>query len=327
MTMVMLLDDVPGLGVMRGVAAERAPSGFSPLSDEGLEFTERIARGLREHSAVLALYPAWRPEAAGRLLRFARASLRTGRLAIVPLDLPPLALSLVADQLAFMAPYVRPGALASLAPRLAEVIVAGAWVNSVTRLEQVRTGFGEHLASFVPGSEFMVTATPRAGVHRITEARPVPSGDRVPAAPALVLAAEHGGDAGWVRDRLGPALGAVSVTFVDDPPLGTEFWRARRYVEFVGFSGDSGVLQQLVRTTPCAPCTWCGEPVGLPECPFCSMIQPVRTTPAGSAPPPAARRTRPARPGRPAPVAPVRQAEQAGVRMDPPPERLVPAPP
>ncbi|WP_131743143.1 hypothetical protein, partial [Actinomadura roseirufa] len=300
MTAVMVLDDVPGLGVIRGVAAERVPAGFSPLSDEGLELTARIAHRLREHPAVLALYPTWRSGEAEALLRFARASLQTPRLAAVPVDLPPLALSLVADQLAFMAPYVKPGVLASLVPRFAEGIVAGAWVNSVTRLEHVRTEFSKHLASYLPGSEFMVTSAPRAGVHRITDARPVSAREQVPVPPVLVLAADHGGDAGWVRDRLGPALGAASVTFVDDQPLGTEFWRAKRYVEFVAFSGDSRVLQQLVRRTPCTPCTWCGEPVGLPACPFCSMIQ-QRGATRSTAPAPAPAPSSPAPPAHSAP--------------------------
>ena len=60
----MLLDDVPGLGVFRGVAAARVRAGFSPLSDEGLEFTARIGSTLAERPAVLALYPTWRPDAA-----------------------------------------------------------------------------------------------------------------------------------------------------------------------------------------------------------------------------------------------------------------------
>ncbi|GAA2159491.1 zinc ribbon domain-containing protein [Actinomadura napierensis] len=286
MTLVMLLDDVPSLGVIRGAVAERSRTGFAPLTDEGLEFTGRIEGALAGSPAVLALYPSWRPDAAGRLLRFARASLGTRRLAIVPLDLPPLALSLVADQLAFLAPYVEPGTLATVAPRLAGLMVAGARVNSVTRLEHVRTGFGDHLASYLPGSEFLVTAAPHQAVHRVAGDAAPPAG-YAPRPPVVVLAAEHGGDGAWVRDRLGPALGAVSVTAVDDQPLGAEYWRAKRYVEFVAFSGDSGVLQSVVRAAECEPCPWCGTPVGSPVCPFCAMVQPVRTPPPAAAPPPA----------------------------------------
>ncbi|GAA0273610.1 hypothetical protein GCM10009527_082540 [Actinomadura nitritigenes] len=316
MTLVMLLDDVPGLGVFRGVAAARVRAGFSPLSDEGLEFTARIGSTLAERPAVLALYPTWRPDAAARLLRFARASLGTRRLAIVPLDLPPLALSLVADQLAFLAPYVEPGTLATVAPRLAGLLVAGARVNSVTRLEHVRTGFGDHLASYLPGSEFLVTAAPRQGVRRAGPDTAPEAGD-APRPPVVVLAAEHGGDGGWVRDRLGPALGAVSVSMVADQPLGAEYWRAKRYVEFVAFSGDSGVLQAMLRQVVCEPCPWCGTAVGSPVCPFCGMVQPVRTPPPDSAPPPV---EHPAAPG-PSPARPL-----SAERPQPPPARLVTAP-
>ncbi|QKW34159.1 hypothetical protein HUT06_09100 [Actinomadura sp. NAK00032] len=316
MTLVMLIGDVPGLGVMRGVAAERSPAGFSPLSDEGLGFTARIERALAEHGAVLALYPSWRADAADRLLRVARASLRTRRLAAVPLDLPPLALSLVADQLAFLAPHVGPGTLATVAPRLGAEIAAGARVGSVARLEHVPTGFGDHVASYLPGTEFLVTAAPRPGVRRITGGAVPPTGF-VPRPPVVVLTAEHGGDGGWVRERLGPSLGAVSVTAVDDQPLGAAYWRARRYVEFVAFSGDSRVLQSVVRAADCEPCPWCGEPVGALVCPFCTMVQPRRAAPpetasAGTVPPAA---------GEP-------EAHRApAARAGPPPGPLVTAPP
>jgi hypothetical protein len=113
----------------------------------------------------------------------------------------------------------------------------------------------------------------------------------------VVLAAEHGGGAAWVRDRLGPALGAVSVSMVADQPLGADYWRAKRYVEFVAFSGDSGVLQAMLREAVCAPCPWCGMAVGSPVCPFCEMVQPVRTPPPPAAvPPPHGHAAAPARP-------------------------------
>jgi hypothetical protein len=283
MTAVMLLGDIPSVGVIREVQADRLALPAEITPEATLAVTGHIAQGLQTRGAVLVLYPAWRPEPGVRLVRFARGILRTDRVAGVALELPPVALSLVADQLAYLARYVKPGVVASLAYRLAREVFAGAWVNSVARLEHIQTGIGEHVSSYLPRTGFMVSATPQPGVHRITSAHPVAPITYRPVAPIFLLATREGGDADWLQGELALAVGATSVSFVGGQPLSTEFWGTKRYVEFVAFSGHQYALQNALSETPTYPCPWCGEPTAVRVCPFCSMVQP---TPSAARPQP-----------------------------------------
>ncbi|SEG43677.1 hypothetical protein SAMN04489712_105211 [Thermomonospora echinospora] len=288
MTAVLVAVDVPSCGVIREVRAGRLTTGDA-AEPEVTAFIDRLARALRGHRAALVLYPSWRPEPTERLVRLARGVLRTDRIAAVPLDLPPLALSLIADQLAYMARHVAPGVLTGLARRLAAEVVAGAWVNSVARLEHIETGLGPHLSSYLPGSAFMVTAGAQAGVHRITEGAPVARLNTRPTDPVVVLASTGDADPSWLHTAFKPHIAAAVVTLVEPQPLSPVYWGTRKYVEFVAFSGHPGALTRAARAAKGRPCRWCGEVTALTVCAFCSMVQP---------PPP---RRPPSRPSAPAP--------------------------
>ncbi|MFB4312843.1 hypothetical protein [Actinomadura sp. 21ATH] len=303
MTAVVLVGELPSTGIIPEPVAWRVAD--SAVPEATLAFVQQTAGALRQDGAVLVIYPAWRPQAAVRLVRQARAYLATDRIAAVPLDLPPLALSLVADQLAFMAPHVRPGLLASLAQVLADRLFAGAWVGSVAKLEHVRTSLGQHMVSLMPGSGFMVAAGNRPGVHRVTSGKPTLEIGHRPLDPVLMLAAHEHGDVDWLQNKLKPELRVVSLTFVAGQPLGPRFWGTKKYAEFVAFSGHPRDLHLALQSVDCEPCPWCGEPTALGICPFCARVQyrPV----AGhhqQARPPAGTGAGTARPGTPAPPPP-----------------------
>ncbi|MBW8484948.1 hypothetical protein [Actinomadura parmotrematis] len=283
MTAVLLLGDFPSTGVLGAAPAQRVTL---PAEARGAPtFLDLVAAELDTRAAVLVLYPSWRPAEAGRLVALARAARLTDRVAALPLALPPLALSLVADQLAFAAPYVQAGVLASLAVRLVGSVYAGAWVNSVTHLEHVPTGLGAHVSSFLPRSGFSVCAAPEGGVHRITDARPVQAIAARPPAPVRLIVAPSGGDVEWVRRELFPAVGASSAVEVPAQPLGTEFWGTKRYAEFVAFSAHAQALHSTLRAMAYRRCTWCGEAADLPACPFCAMpLPPAPPSPPAAAP-------------------------------------------
>ncbi|MCQ0009025.1 hypothetical protein [Actinomadura madurae] len=236
-------------------------------------FIDQMAHAIRQRGTVLVLYPAWKKTGAQRLVRLARSAMLTDRIAGLALDVPPLALSLIADQLAFASSYARPGVLASLAQRLCENVQAGAWVNSVARMEHIKTGLGAHVSSYLPGAGFAVSTTPHAAVHRISSAKPVVEQMFRPADPVLMLYGDVNGDLDWLQNRLRPTLGAASVTAVAPQPLSAEYWGTKKYTEFVAFSGHPQALQSLLAGSLYAPCGWCGEPTALPECPFCFMVQ------------------------------------------------------
>lgn len=272
MTAVVVLGDIPSAGIIRQASAGRVR--VDSAGGAGSDFVAYATEELQEHKALIALYPAWRPASAHRLIQLARAMLDTDRIAGVPLNLPPLAFSLVADQLAYLSRHVSPGLLASLAHRLPFEILAGAWVNSVAKLEHIEIDLGKHMRSYLPGTEFMVAATPHPAVHRITAGHPVTPLTYRPADPLLMLAAHEDGGADWLKSKLAPAVGAASLNFVGAQPLSAEFWGTKKYAEFVAFSGHPQALQNTIRATPCRPCRWCGEPTALPTCPFCLMVQP-----------------------------------------------------
>ncbi|WP_378281263.1 hypothetical protein [Actinomadura rugatobispora] len=236
------------------------------------EFIDQMAQALGERGSVLVVHPSWSTGGAGGLIALARGALHTDRIAAVPLDLPPLALSLVADQLAFVAPHVPPGRLAGLASRLSVMVCAGAWLHSVARLENVPVGLAEHAVSYLPGrGGFSVLAAPSPGVHRITRAEPVQAIERPRLGPVLLAAADQNGDPGWLRESLQGALGATSIVPAAVQPLSDTYWGSRRHTEFVAFSGHPDAVQQAVTSAGGRPCGWCGEPTALPECSFCGM--------------------------------------------------------
>ncbi|MGH3390408.1 MAG: hypothetical protein ACRDOO_16190 [Actinomadura sp.] len=319
MTAVVVLGDIPTAGIIRQASADRVRVDSSLGSAAALEFVTQAAEGLRERTAVLALYPAWRSVEASRFVQLARAMLDSDRIAGVPLDLPPLAFSLVADQLAYLAEHVSPGLLASLAHRLPMEVFSGAWVNSVAKLEHVQTGLGKHMASYMPGTGFMVSAAPHQSVHRITSARPVAQLTFRPADPVLMLTAHEEGGTDWLEQTLAPAIGPQSLTPVVAQPLSSTYWGTKKYAEFVAFSGHPHALPYAIHATPCRPCPWCKEPTALPTCPFCLMVQPI--THAAPAQP----QTAPVQAAPPQPTAPAPRATPQPVQPEPSAYRPQPA--
>ena len=315
MTAVVLLGDVPATNLINGAVADRITVDSALSPDSAGMAIARISAGLQARRAVLVLYPAWQAAVARRLLPMVRAGLGTDRVGGLALDLPPLAMSLVADQLAFIAPHVRPGVLASVAPRLARAVLAGAWVNSVAKLEQVSIGLGDHVASYLPGkSGFMVSASPEPGVHRISGSDPVGQLDYRPPAPLMVVTAQENGDLDWLRNKFMPAIQGSQLLTVDPQPLSTKFWGTKKYLEYVVFSGHVQALEHSLRSTVCRPCTWCSEPTALPTCPFCGMAQLLPDPPEEVVPP--------TRPDQPAP----HPAAQPGPVPVPGPGQPVPPP-
>ena len=329
MTSVVLLGDFPSTGLIR-MTAERLPLEALSTPDAIHDLLSRISSTLGQDGSVVMLYPAWRAAEGRRMLGLIRGILTTDRVAGVSVDLPPLGLSLLADQLAHMAPYLRPGRLIGLAHRQMESMAAGAWVSSVAKLEHVDTGLGKHVASYLPGSGFAATIAPVHGVHRITSSEPVPGHGIRPLDPVLMIVADEDGDMAWLQDKLGPSLGVNSIRQVEPQPSSRQFWGAKRYVEYVAFCAHPQALEFIIRATPSWTCHWCGEATTLPVCPLCHMVQPQAAEPqqpagpTGTVPtaaPPHADHGQPLQPPTPQATAAPPPAPQAA------PQHLMPGPP
>ncbi|MQA96957.1 MAG: hypothetical protein GEV11_20770 [Streptosporangiales bacterium] len=283
---VLLLAEVPATGYLGGVAAERVPMRAEGGDVPASALIDHIAMRLGEGRPVIALYPAWAGKRPGQVIRMARGILETDRIAGIGLDLPPLALSLIADQLAYLAPYVPAGVVAGLAVALPEQILAGAWLKSVTGLEHLPTSMGDHVRSYMlGGGGFLATAAPIQEVHRYGGADKLQPLPFRPADPVQVLAVQEEGDTGWFNGTLMPAVQPAVVNFAQLQPMSSDYWGTKKYVEFIAFSGHPQALSYAANALRVRPCPWCHEPVAQAACAFCGMVRRRTTQPAPAAQP------------------------------------------
>lgn len=200
-------------------------------------------------------------------LRAVRSLLESDRMALVEVDLPPLAVALLVQQLRQISQYdLGPGVIASAARLLTHYLYAGAVLGSVAKLDRVDVGFGAHLKSYLPGARFAVLATPSAQLTALTETTRLPGPDY---ATQLAYAVD-GLDEEWVRGRLGADWKCQYVRQVPLPEASARWWGTGKLVEFAAYIADVGVLYQLVTSAHREPCRWCGLELVGDRCGFCS---------------------------------------------------------
>ncbi|CAM5563676.1 hypothetical protein SAVIM338S_04689 [Streptomyces avidinii] len=116
---------------------------------------------LEHHGHLVVLVPPWLPAAAVRRLHTVRAILETDRIALLDIDLPPLATALLVRQLRQLSVCdFSPGVLASAARLLSHYIYAGALLGSVAKLDRIPVGLKAHAKSWSPNAQFAVLANP-----------------------------------------------------------------------------------------------------------------------------------------------------------------------
>jgi hypothetical protein len=217
------------------------------------------------HLVVVA--PAGLPRAHRLRVHAVRSLLESHRMALVEVDLPPLAVALLVQQLRQIAQYdLGPGVIASAARLLTHYLHAGAVLGSVTRLDRVDVGLGAHLKSFVPGTRFAVLATPTPTLTPLTEATRLPGPNYVTQLAYAVGALSDD----WVRGRLGAHWKCQYVRQVPLPAGSARWWGTGKLVEFAAYIGDVGVLYQLVTSAHRRPCRWCGLELVGDRCGFCT---------------------------------------------------------
>ncbi|GAA3966203.1 hypothetical protein FOF52_11445 [Thermobifida alba] len=325
-----LLADIPSTGHLGDAQARRFPLDGDDLAAQSGEFIDFAAHHIAQGRKVVALYPHWRGGRAERAIQFARGALRTDHVAAVPVDVSPLALSLLADQLAYLAPYLPAGLIAELGDELAAHILAGGWLRSVANLSTIPITVKQHMGSFAPGVVFLAFCAPAKRVGRVRKADPAANIPFRPMNPTQVLVSA-GGDAdraAFDRQFL-PAVGATAVRELPEQPLGAVYWGTAKYVEFVVLSAHQDALTTPVRALRSTACAWCRERVVGPHCRFCGAANqhPVRRPPR-PAPPTAHPGTRPQ--GLPPPAGPRLPGPPppTGPRLPgPPPAQAPPAPP
>lgn len=248
-----------------------------PPHEQPLEtaLTETAAL-LDRQGHLVVLYPAAGPAATTQRLHTVRALLESDRIALLPLDLPPLAVAVLARQLRRLSVCdLSPGVLACAARLLTHYLYAGAQLSSVARLDRVPVGLTSHVKSWLPGAQFGVLAHPTPRVVRIGA-----GDDSLPApgyATELTVAHSHPGQhtrAGHGTDWVtGTLAGRWRTDGIQDVPLPAEsarWWGTGRLTEFTASIADLSVLYQLIASVRRAECHWCGLELIGDRCAFCS---------------------------------------------------------
>ncbi|MDA0563244.1 hypothetical protein LG943_02700 [Streptomonospora sp. S1-112] len=318
-SVVALLADIPTTGHLGGTQAARFALDGHDLAGQAGAFVEFARYHTAQGAKVVALYPRWRGEPARRAVAFARGALLSDSVAAVGMDLSPLALSLIADQLAYLSPYLPPGMIAGLADELPRHTLAGGWLRNVANLATIPISVRQHLGSFAPGVTYLAVCSPVPQVGRVNKADPASVVPFRPQEPVQVLhSCGDNVDPSAFEEQFLPVMRAVAVRRLPPQPLGSLYWGSAKYVEFVAFSAHPRALTDPARSVRPTTCSWCGEPAVGPACRFCGAAAgassagrtrppqaPAQPSPGAPAPV-AAPHTAPTRPPHPAPAAPHR---------------------
>jgi hypothetical protein len=221
---------------------------------------------LEQHGYVIALYPASISVAHERRLHTLRSVLESDRIALLKLDLPPLAVAVLVRQLRQLSICdFSAGVVASAARLLSHYIYAGALLTSVTKLDRVPVSLKSHAKSWVPGSQFGVMANPEPQLIRIGTGEL--SG---PPFSTRLLVGKGQLQSEWVTSTLAPAWQVQGVQELALPAESPRWWGTARMIEFAAYLPDISVLYQLVSSVRREVCTWCGIELIGDRCGFCS---------------------------------------------------------
>jgi hypothetical protein len=225
---------------------------------------------IEQHGYVIALHSASDEPAVTRRLHTVRSVLESDRIALLGVDLPPLGLALLAQQLRQLSVCdFSPGVLASSVRLLAHYIYAGAHLGSVAKLDRVPVTLKSHAKSWMPGAQFAVLANPRPQLVRLHTA------DQEPLAgpefgTRLLVAQGPQPPSDWVTSTLAPAWQVQGSLPVPLPEGSARWWGTGKLVEFAAGLADVSVLYQLVSSVRRETCHWCGLELIGDRCGFCA---------------------------------------------------------
>lgn len=230
---------------------------------------------LERHGHLVAVVPSWLPAATVQRLHTVRAILETDRIALLPVDLPPLGTALLVRQLRQLTVCdFSPGVIASAARLLSHYVYAGALLGSVAKLDRIPVGLKAHARSWSPSAQFAVLAHPAPHLAKLG----APSGVLPPGPEfATYLTFARGQLASdWVAAELAPAWQVQGVMENPLPADSAGWWGTPKLVEFAAGIPDLSVLYQLVASVRREECRWCGLELIGDRCGFCSApLQPL----------------------------------------------------
>lgn len=245
---------------------------------------------IERHGYVIALHSAARTTAeelaVARRLHTVRSVLESDRIALLGVDLPPLGLALLAQQLRRLSVCdFSPGVLASAVRLLAHYIHVGAHLGSVAKLDRVPVTLKSHAKSWMPGAQFAVVANPRPQLVRLGATREPLAGPEFGTRLLVAHGPQPPGD--WVTSTLAPAWQVQDAVTVPLPQGSTRWWGTGKLVEFAAGLSDVSVLYQLVASVRRETCHWCGLELIGDRCGFCAapLREPQPPVPVRALPP------------------------------------------
>ncbi|WP_371676908.1 hypothetical protein [Streptomyces sp. NBC_01276] len=252
----------PGAAVLR-------PPGEADLEGALAETSALLER----HGHLVAVVPPWLPPATVRRLHTVRAILETDRIALLDIDLPPLATAVLVRQLRQLTVCdFSPGVIASAARLLSHYIHAGALLGTVAKLDRVPVGLKAHARSWSPSAQFAVLAHPTPHLARLGSAGAA-SQAALPPGPGFAthLTFARGAlSSDWVTAELAPAWQVQGVMENPLPADSAAWWATPKLVEFAAAIPDPSVLYQLVASVRREECRWCGFELIGDRCGFCA---------------------------------------------------------
>lgn len=229
-----------------------------------------------------------------QLRRYLRAGIRPD-VRMVHLSLRPTVIPVVASVLRVGG--FPPGTLTALAAGVTAACPTVAVVDSVHQLEDPAPSVVQHAFSRIPGIRFGLDTRglddggrgDKGGVVRMNWTPSV--WDRKDSAVVVTASADDPTSERWRRDleQVNPARQFFRTGSVERP-----FRGARRWAEATAVPATFDELAQHLRTTVrVVPCSWCGNVVSAPVCPFCGITpvspsQVSQTSPVVAAAPPGA---------------------------------------
>ncbi|WP_244502331.1 hypothetical protein, partial [Streptomyces oceani] len=247
---------------------------LTPPGEQSLEAALSETYGLlRQHGHLIAVYPATLPTPFLHRLHTVRAILESDRIALLPVQLPPLATGVLARQLRQLSLCdFSPGVLGSAARLLAHYIHAGALLGSVAKLDRVPVSLTAHAKSWMPGAQFAVRATPRPALVRLG------GGDSDtldgPEYATRLTVATGNLSSDWVTQSLAPHWRVSQVQEAYLPEDSARWWGTGKLMEFAAAIPDVSVLYQLVASVRRDECHWCGLELLGDRCAFCAASVP-----------------------------------------------------
>lgn len=238
--------------------------------DQALDAVQAL---LDQYGHVIVVCSRALPAGVERRLHTIRSLLESDRIAFFRPELPPLGIAVLARQLRQLASCdLGPGVLASAGRLLTHYVHCGAVLNSVTRLDRVPVGLRTHAKSWVPGSQFAVTAHPEPQLVRIGPGA-APTG---PDFATWMLVARGRLQSDWVGITLAPAWHVLGLHEAALPADSAAWWGTEKLIEFCSYLPDLSVLYQLVTSVRQSVCHWCGIDVIGDRCVFCSAGPPAQ---------------------------------------------------